>query len=220
MGVFSQSIGTLIYAINKVTAQQGSSQRTVTRGSSIFTGDTIITGADSRAQIKYTNGTLVSIQPNSRYQTLAYGAKSQMKSKLSTGAIEYNSKGKKKAVVQTPVVALAILGTHFRVMVQGNKTFVQVFEGLIMGNNTLLGPGQAFSSGSFDSNGNFTPGSIPWLNTGEQTTSGIDVVNNNTVIEITEIIPTAIFDATNGAVIDAVVAATTLAQLELIYPPI
>ncbi|MCX7117315.1 MAG: hypothetical protein NTW94_05335 [Legionellales bacterium] len=58
--------------MNKVVAsKQGEQPRALVRGAPIFINETIVTGAHSSAQIKYSNGTLVSIQPDSHYLTLA-----------------------------------------------------------------------------------------------------------------------------------------------------
>lgn len=44
----------------------------------------------------------------------------------------------------------------------------------MQGGNQLVGPGQQFSSGSFDRSGNFTPGPIPWKYSDSTQTSSTD----------------------------------------------
>jgi len=232
MGVFSQSIGTIIFAVNKVTAQQGSKERTLTRGSPVYVGETIVTGPDSRAQLKYLNGTLIDIQPNTHYQTVAYQPK-DLKSNLSIGAIQYTSTGKKKGTIQTPVVALAILGTQFQLIATPTMTYINIIQGYISVNGVVYGPGEQYSSGSFDQNGNFTPGTIPWASTNGNFTTGtipwtsadattydfdFDVDGTNTTMEITEIIPMDIIDNSVNAILAAF--EVEIAGLTLIYPPI
>lgn len=170
MVVFSESIGTVLVAVDKVMAEQGSKKRTLTRGSPIYTGESIITGSNAHAQIKYTNGTLVSIEANSHYQTVSYAPKSDtvIKSKLNKGSIVYESKNKKqkKGVLETPVVALAVLGTKFQANVTSDNTSLKVTDGTVcvdnLATNTVeqpcLGPNQQLISGVFDRNKKFTPG--------------------------------------------------------------
>lgn len=190
----SKPIGTVLSTVNQVKTEN----RTLTRGSTLYTGDTIITGAKSSAQIKYLNGTLITIHANSRYQTLAYEPNHQLslKSKLSPGAIEYTSNGKKKSMLQTPVVALAIEGTQFRVIATKQTTWLDVSEGLVIGNGVKVGPEQQFSSGSFDSKGHFTPGNIPWEPAvqDEISTAAPDKLDANTTMEATEIMPRLVED--------------------------
>jgi hypothetical protein len=164
LSAFAQSIGTILVAVNNVSAEQGTQKRTLSRGSAINTGDTIITGPNSHAQLKYSNGTLVTIQQNTRYQTTEYDPKKavSLKSNLSTGAIEYKSTGKKKGVIQTPVVALAILGTDFQAIATPTQTYLNVIEGLVSADGVIVGPGQTNTSGSFNTNNQFVPGTIPW----------------------------------------------------------
>ncbi len=120
MAIFAAPIGTVLFTMDKVIAEQNHVQRTITRGSILNGGDIIITGPSGQAKIKYNNGTLVSINPNSHYQVSSVGADSakQYDATLSVGSIAYSSSGKKKqGTLHTPVVALAILGTEFTVTV-------------------------------------------------------------------------------------------------------
>ncbi|WP_162263109.1 FecR family protein [Legionella birminghamensis] len=161
---FAEPAALVLVASNKVIAQQGSKERALSRGSQVFTGDTIVTGPGAQAQIKYTDGSLVSIQENTSYQIVSYSSKQnvEFKTKLDKGAIEYTSSKKKKGSIKTPVVALAILGTQLQAIATPSNTYLNVKQGLVQGGNQLVGPGQQFSSGSFNSSGNFTPGPIPW----------------------------------------------------------
>lgn len=191
LGVYSESIGIVLSAVDKVIAEQGNAKRILSRGSPIFTGDSIITGSSARAQIKYTNGALVSIDSNSHYKTVHYAPKSDItiKSKLTSGSIDYdsNAKTKKKSVLETPVVALAILGTRLQVKVSADNTALKVTKGKVCvdnpSTNTIeepcLGPDQTVSSGVFDRDKKFTPG-----DTIVHPVSNIAVEINQTVTEV------------------------------------
>jgi hypothetical protein len=112
----SAVIGTVIFTADQVTAEQNHVKRTLARGAALYAGDVIITSDKSQAKIKYNNGTLVSIEPNSNYQVSATSTKANgaFDATLNKGSIEYKSTGKKKqGTLNTPVVALAILGTEF-----------------------------------------------------------------------------------------------------------
>lgn len=142
-------IATVLFTSNKVTSASGSP---ITRGASLSAGDAVITAADSVANIKYNNGTLVNIGANSNYKILDY-APNQIKSELSTGDIHTKTNGKTKETVKTPVVALAVLGTEFQLgvhckggMVSENcKSVVnlQVIEGMIQAGSTILKAGSS-----------------------------------------------------------------------------
>ncbi|MFI4918540.1 MAG: FecR domain-containing protein [Legionellales bacterium] len=129
-----EQIATVLFTMNKVIAEQNHVQRDVTRGAAINTGDIIITAAGSEAKIKYTNGTLVSINPNSNFQTSDPTAKNpaEFNAKLNSGGIHYASTGKKKGVLKTAVVALAILGTEFEATITSTGALaLQVLSGTI-----------------------------------------------------------------------------------------
>lgn len=180
------SIGTVLVAVNKVNA----GQRTLSRGSAIYNGDTIVTGDNSQAKIKYTNGSLISIGANSHYQTQSYSASktdSSFKANLSSGSLEYKSSGKKKGTIKTPVVALAILGTELKAIVTPTNTYLQVDQGLVQGGAQLLGPGQQFNSGKFDQNQHFTPGAIPWKSPDASNSASNHSINSNTLSTLTEL---------------------------------
>lgn len=155
----AEQIATVLVALNKVTAESGNAQRTLTRGSPIYLGDAIVTTGDSQVQIKYTNGTVVNIQSNSKYKTLAYDPQKSdgFKADLSVGTINYASAGgKKQGTIQTPVVALGIQGTKFEAQASCFFTYVNVAEGVVEADGRRLGPQEPFQKGAFDQNHKFT----------------------------------------------------------------
>ncbi|VEG92601.1 FecR domain-containing protein [Legionella spiritensis] len=113
--VFSQSVATVLFTSHTVKVKRGGVESNISRGASLQNGDTIVTSGQAVAKIKYANGTLVTLGENSVYKILAYSGNQhdiQIKSELTSGKIHSKTSGKKKEILKTPVVALAILGTN------------------------------------------------------------------------------------------------------------
>lgn len=137
---------TVLFAEKKVTLNRNGSDRALTRGATLDPGDQISTAAGAAVHLQYSNGTLVNLGANSTYKILAYAPKAdiQIKAELSKGRIEVQNPGKIKETLKTPIVSLAILGTHFKVDVTSAKmTYVQMIEGLILARNEYLRPGDS-----------------------------------------------------------------------------
>lgn len=165
---------TVLFTSNKVTGMHAGASRDITRGTTLDAGDSITTGPDAVANIKYTNGTLVNIGANSNYKILDYSPKQgdvQIKSELSSGSMNTKTDGKTKEKVKTPVIALAVLGTKFELAVlcdkQGSvknrekckKTAnVHIIEGKVQVGNQILGPG---ASVEINSSGTIRPAPFP-----------------------------------------------------------
>lgn len=146
------SVGTVLFTMKQVTAKNGGVARALTRGASLQVNDVILTGADAAAKIKYGNGTLVTIGPDSSYKILAYSPTQTVviKAELNKGRIESQTNGgSKKEALKTPIVALAITGTSFKVYVPPKtesipeQTYVLLIEGQIRVGNTTLNPGDS-----------------------------------------------------------------------------
>ena len=152
------TIGTVLFTTDKVVVEQNHKQRAVTRGAPLYSGDTIITNATGQAKIKYNNGSLVTIRPNSNYVTSpATGQKNgELNATLNKGTIDYSSTGKKKqGTIHTPVVSLAILGTQFTLSYSEltQETIVIVLSGIVSMNNQIITGG---ATGTASSNGKVT----------------------------------------------------------------
>ena len=141
------SVGTVLFTIKKVMAENKGVDRSLARGSALDVGDTIITAADASAKIKYNNGTLVTIGESSTYKIVAYSPSQEevLKAELSKGKIESQTNGgAKKEALKTPMVALAITGTKYKAYVPNNKkTNVFLIEGIIKIDNKVLQPGES-----------------------------------------------------------------------------
>jgi hypothetical protein len=141
------SIGTVLFTIKNVVAENGGVRHALTRGSVLNVNDVILTAADASAKIKYLNGTLVTIGPSSSYKIVAYSPTQTetLKAELTKGKIESQTHGgTKKEALKTPIVALAITGTTYRVYVADAKnTNVQLIDGQITLGGKVLQPGES-----------------------------------------------------------------------------
>lgn len=109
--------------------------------------------------------------------------------------------------METPVVALAVLGTEFSVRASAENTYLKVSNGTVCVENLAsnaveepcLGPNQQLISGVFDRNKKFTPGQSTSYNittnavvTLNETVSQVNVVNtvnsaSNTVQQLSTV---------------------------------
>jgi len=145
---FAQTVATVLFTAKKVVANYSGTERILKRGGALQVGDTIITEAGATAKIKYLNGTLLTIGSSANYKILAYApAQSdvQISAELSKGSIKSeNTTGKKKEILKTPVVALAINGTIYTAYVRNaTTTNVKVEEGSVIVGDVQVTPGQS-----------------------------------------------------------------------------
>lgn len=161
---FAESAAKVLYTQKQVTvSHNGGGARALTRGVSLDPGDQITTAAGAAANIQYSNGALVNIGSDSTYKILAYSPKTsdvQIKAELSNGKLEIQNNGKIKETLKTPIVSLAILGTHVKVYASlkggahkkkaecaGRRaletTNVQVLEGRVSARDKILKPGDS-----------------------------------------------------------------------------
>ena len=143
---FAEPAAKVLFTAEKVMLNHNGAERALSRGATLEPGDQITTLAKAIANIQYSNGTLVNIGSDSTYKILAYAPKEdvQIKAELTNGKIEIQNPGKIKETLKTPIVSLAILGTHINVDVTSAKmTYVQVIEGLVLARNEYLRPGDS-----------------------------------------------------------------------------
>ena len=131
------------FAAGRVTAISASGERPLTKGAEIGNGDTIRTADGSRAQVRFSDGALVSLQPQSEFRIDNYqfsgkedgqekGFFSLLKGGLRTitGFIGRTHRNNYK--VSTAVATIGIRGTEYTVQVQEDGTTqVHTGEGLI-----------------------------------------------------------------------------------------
>ena len=123
-----QPIGIVLASGGEVKAE-GKQTRSLSRGSSIFLKETIVTRANSRIQIRFNDGTVVTLEPNTRYQTetLNLDAKNNRNNsyvgKLLEGTlVNLSGSGtRSNHMVKTNVVTIAARGTYFEVTSRSKK---------------------------------------------------------------------------------------------------
>lgn len=116
--------------------------RPVTKGSDISSGDTVVTGDGGRAQLRFTDGSMVSLQPGSEFKVDNYhyagkedgqekGFFSLIKGGLRTitGLVGRSNKSAYK--VTTSVATIGIRGTEFTIAYGASGISVSTGEGMI-----------------------------------------------------------------------------------------
>jgi len=134
--------GRVEFAVGAVNAVgRDGSARTLTKGGEIDNGDTIKT-AEGRAQIRFSDGGYISLQPNTEFKVEDYsyngkpdgsekGVFSLVKGGLRaiTGAIGHTNKQAYR--VNTPVATIGIRGTEYLAQYGGTKLLVKVGNGAV-----------------------------------------------------------------------------------------
>lgn len=162
--VFAESAAKVLYTQKQVTvSHNGGGAQALTRGASLSPGDKVTTGEGAAVNIQYSNGALVNLGSDSVYKILAYSPKSseeKIKAELVDGKLELQNNGTIKETLKTPIVSLAVLGTHIKVYasLSGGKhkkspqcagrrgqetTNIQVLEGRVSARNKILKAGDS-----------------------------------------------------------------------------
>ena len=146
--IFAQSTAVTLAVTNKVTAKFKKTERNISRGTGLSTGEDVRTAQSSLASLKYSNGTFVELGERSNYEILSYQPKQSditIKAELSSGKLHSKTSGKLKEVLKTPVVALSILGTDYNVFVASpTKVYVRVNQGRVQARDKIFTAGQSF----------------------------------------------------------------------------
>ncbi|GAB4089353.1 FecR family protein [Hydrogenophaga soli] len=126
--------GRIQYAAGDVERSHGTVRESVVKGVTVDVGDAIITGLTGRAQILFSDGGLISLYPESRFNIQDYGNASAGESdrfqvqlyrglmRVITGLIGKRAPTRYK--VATPVATIGIRGSAF--LVQASDTEVRV----------------------------------------------------------------------------------------------
>ena len=69
---FAASAGTALLATGEVSVRRGASSDNLARGSSVESGDIIVTGPAGRAQLRFSDGGMVALSPNSQFNISKY----------------------------------------------------------------------------------------------------------------------------------------------------
>lgn len=152
--------GQVIITSGTFTASNLNKQiRALVRGDNFYSGDTLITGPNSKAQVRYTDGTVLALDPDSQFKVIEYhyqqaGAKDKNFATLVKGGFRaltgLISKHDPTAYqVDTSVAAIAVRGTSFGASLKGGQLFIGVWKGKIVVENQageiILGEGQNYS---------------------------------------------------------------------------
>jgi hypothetical protein len=116
------------------TKIKGRKDRKLGRGSVIFTDEVIQVAAASKLQIRFTDGGLLNLIPNSKYQIQAYNYSTNKTSNQYIGQIfaggfrqisgEIVKNNPDKAMVKTPTSTIGMRGTSFEVLIQPNNSMI------------------------------------------------------------------------------------------------
>ena len=118
------------YAITKTNEK-----RSLKRRSKIFVGDTLVTGKKGRGQVRFVDGAIISLRPETklRIDNYQYGKKANENSVLTlikggfrtiTGAI-----GKESYKVISSMATIGIRGTHYEAIIVDQQMYVALWDG-------------------------------------------------------------------------------------------
>ncbi|NBQ79270.1 MAG: hypothetical protein EBT99_11650 [Betaproteobacteria bacterium] len=138
----AQPVGEVLFAVGSASVQ-GSSGSSLQRGSFVSVGDVLETGAGSHVHIRFVDGALLSVRPNSRlaidqYQFDAERPQaSQVKFQLREGTArsitgKAGESAKERFRLNTPVAAVGVRGTDFVTATSALRTSVVVNTGAVV----------------------------------------------------------------------------------------
>ena len=149
--VFAQ--GKILLAVGDVSALRGGQRINLSAGANIESGDTIVTGAQSNAQLRLSDGTLIALKPDTEFRIDQYrytgapdGSEAAVYSLLKggfrtiTGQIGQLNRDKYR--VNTTRATIGIRGTHFKLQLcaaqeciddDGNAAAVGLYGGILDG---------------------------------------------------------------------------------------
>jgi len=135
------SVGEVVLLIGKVGVTHASGANSpLQRGDSIRVGDLVETSSGGHAHIKFVDGGVVSVRPESRLRIELYKydvespKKSAIRFSLEKGVVRSISGKATEAAheryrLNTPIAALGVLGTDYVVRVSDSETWVAVYSG-------------------------------------------------------------------------------------------
>ena len=65
---FGQAVGKVLLAVGDVAALRGTERVRLTAGAAVNVGDTVLTGTQSHAQLRFTDDALVALKPDSEFR--------------------------------------------------------------------------------------------------------------------------------------------------------
>lgn len=168
----AKSVGQAIAIEGTVNAVGEDQQaRVLKRGSSLYVGDSIEVAADSKAQLKFVDGGLVTLIANTQYRIDSYeftNKKKEFSSELVDGGMRAmtGTIGKKNPSdynIKTPVATIGVRGTILEALYQNGELHVRSVSGVVRvrneGGTATLRPGLSVSTNSSTTMG--TPSTTP-----------------------------------------------------------
>ena len=142
---YSAGVGKIEFATGSVTAVNASgAQRTLAKGAEFETGDTLITGSTGRAQVRFTDGAAVSLQPQTEFRIDEYhyntstageekGFFSLLKGGMRTITGLIGRKARSDYQVRVPFATIGIRGTEYTAGLNAanDELLVNTGEGLV-----------------------------------------------------------------------------------------
>lgn len=159
---------TVLFSHGTVTVTNAAGGHDLNKGDGVAAGDTIHTGADGRIQMRFSDGGLVSLRPDSVFAVDKYNQPTQtsegslafnlIKGGLRTLSGSIGHKDHANYQLKTSVATLGIRGTQFIVTMEGETMSVHVGQGQVSLYNDL---GELILSAG--QNGQVTLGQAPQL---------------------------------------------------------
>lgn len=140
-------------------------RRPLERGSEVYEGDTLVCAANGRLQVRFKDGALVALQPDSRFEVRRY--RSEAAGDGEDGAVMELLKGGLRTLtgaiggadhadyeLRTPVASIGIRGTHYAVrycepacLDAGGTTYRGLYGAVIEGRVAVSNPGGSLEFG-------------------------------------------------------------------------
>jgi hypothetical protein len=144
----ANSVGVATLVIGSPTIAVGDTRTPIATGSEITVGSQILTGTAGHVHLRFKDGTLVSVRPNSALKIIAFeggaNAVSSFRLELVSGASRMISGdglkvSRERFRLNTPIAAIGIRGTDFTTQVSSGETRVKVHAGEVV--MAPFGPG-------------------------------------------------------------------------------
>jgi hypothetical protein len=136
------------------TQTKGKKSRKLQRGSSVFTNEMIHVQGDSKLQIRFTDGGLLNLIPNTKYQIHSYNysenkTTNQYVGQIYTGGFRHLTGGISKTnpeqmTIRTPTATIGVRGTTFEVLILPNQAMT---VGCELGQISLANPAGSITLG-------------------------------------------------------------------------
>ena len=149
--------------------------RKLKRRSPIYTEDIVTTGAQSKAQLRMTDGGMIALKENSEliiseYQFAEQDKQGSVVMELVTGGLRSVTGAIKSESgnyqLKTPVGSIGIRGTHYEIEIISGQLFVAVWDGAVdisininseVNTEISLGEGEDYAYAQIDETGEVTP---------------------------------------------------------------